>query len=484
MDDQLGVLERGPDRVAVGDVRDPRLDAGGAQLGLVLGEDLDAHHLGALGGQRAADRRADEAVGARDGDPAAMELDLLGVGHAGRGYSDPGWRAHILAAPCCNPLQSAQPARDPVGAGRPGRRRGGAGGGVRGAAGPQGAQDPAGGDHRRGGRRARWRWRCCAPGPGPATPPSTRCRCGHSCNAKDLPHDDPEALRSRLRIDYPIQRRPRDRRRRAAQRAPAEARSRGSGAATRSTARSRGSTGCGSSSPTARCSGSSPSIPSASPRRRARCRRVFDLGCVVYAAVPTAPPWWAAENGYADPRVRRIMRRGRRGAMGPLVGAPLRLPRRQPLGGDAVAALRRLADGGDPADRGRARRGRVGWAYAGALGFALVYLGEHYVIDLVAGAALVAAGAQGRAAGGAGRRSREPGHCSAWRRSRTIRRVCDDWRREGGALQTDEERKKGRSPAKHDASRARVEQRVDEAEPNFFAEPQADHADRSSRSCC
>jgi membrane-associated phospholipid phosphatase len=29
-----------------------------------------------------------------------------------------------------------------------------------------------------------------------------------------------------------------------------------------------------------------------------------------------------------------------------------------------------------------------GWTYAAALGFALVYLGEHYVTDLVAGFAL------------------------------------------------------------------------------------------------
>jgi hypothetical protein len=33
-------------------------------------------------------------------------------------------------------------------------------------------------------------------------------------------------------------------------------------------------------------------------------------------------------------------------------------------------------------------QGAMGWAYAGVLGFALVYLGEHYVIDLVAGLAL------------------------------------------------------------------------------------------------
>jgi membrane-associated phospholipid phosphatase len=35
--------------------------------------------------------------------------------------------------------------------------------------------------------------------------------------------------------------------------------------------------------------------------------------------------------------------------------------------------------------------GAVGAAYAATLGFALVYLGEHYVVDLIAGAALAAA---------------------------------------------------------------------------------------------
>src|SRR5258708_30996045 len=35
--------------------------------------------------------------------------------------------------------------------------------------------------------------------------------------------------------------------------------------------------------------------------------------------------------------------------------------------------------------------GAAGWAYALTLGFALVYLGEHYVTDLAAGVGLVAA---------------------------------------------------------------------------------------------
>jgi membrane-associated phospholipid phosphatase len=34
-------------------------------------------------------------------------------------------------------------------------------------------------------------------------------------------------------------------------------------------------------------------------------------------------------------------------------------------------------------------QGMAGWTYAGMLGFALVYLGEHYVVDLLAGALIV-----------------------------------------------------------------------------------------------
>lgn len=32
--------------------------------------------------------------------------------------------------------------------------------------------------------------------------------------------------------------------------------------------------------------------------------------------------------------------------------------------------------------------GAVGWTYAGTLGVALVYMGEHYAIDVIAGAVL------------------------------------------------------------------------------------------------
>jgi membrane-associated phospholipid phosphatase len=58
--------------------------------------------------------------------------------------------------------------------------------------------------------------------------------------------------------------------------------------------------------------------------------------------------------------------------------------------GTSVMAAHVLSDVG----RGH---GAVGWAYAASLGFALVYLGEHYVVDLAAGltlAEIVRAGAR------------------------------------------------------------------------------------------
>jgi hypothetical protein len=66
------------------------------------------------------------------------------------------------------------------------------------------------------------------------------------------------------------------------------------------------------------------------------------------------------------------------------------------LGGNPWAAMpslhfaTALVSADSLSEAGRAE-GAVGWAYALALGFALVYLGEHYVTDLAAGAGLVVA---------------------------------------------------------------------------------------------
>jgi hypothetical protein len=127
--------------------------------------------------------------------------------------------------------------------------------------------------------------------------------------------------------------------------------------------------------------------PDRFPRSAASLCAVFDLGLIGYFALPTAPPWWAAEKGRIA-GLRRIMEDVGRRVWGrfwdPLYGF---------LGGNPLAAMPSLhfatsvmaahelgETGGLPAV--------LGWGYAGTLGFALVYLGEHYVLDLLAGLAL------------------------------------------------------------------------------------------------
>jgi hypothetical protein len=149
---------------------------------------------------------------------------------------------------------------------------------------------------------------------------------------------------------------------------------------------------------------------------------VFDLGAMVYWILPTAPPWYAAghagrgrhfngrllgvsspnddqhdvavrpattaSTGAEDIAVRRMMvEYGEffwKDGWGPLYSV---------LGGNPLAAMpslhfatsmmaaQLLSETGPVA-------GALAWGYTATLGFALVYLGEHYVVDLIAGAAL------------------------------------------------------------------------------------------------
>jgi hypothetical protein len=130
--------------------------------------------------------------------------------------------------------------------------------------------------------------------------------------------------------------------------------------------------------------------PEQFPRAAAQMAATFDLGCVVYWALPTAPPWWAGKNRNMEP-VRRIMVDA-----GEHYWGRLWRPLYDSLAGNPLAAMPSLHFGTSVmaahvlSDVGRGH-GAVGWAYAGALGFALVYLGEHYVVDLLAGATLAEA---------------------------------------------------------------------------------------------
>jgi membrane-associated phospholipid phosphatase len=124
--------------------------------------------------------------------------------------------------------------------------------------------------------------------------------------------------------------------------------------------------------------------PKRFPRSAILTAACFDLGLVVYWSVPTAPPWWAGENGYMPP-VRRIMAEAGERFWGrawqplyhSLEGNPFAAMPSLHFG-TSVMAARLLSDVG----RGP---GAIGWAYALTLGFGLVYLGEHYVVDLLAG---------------------------------------------------------------------------------------------------
>jgi membrane-associated phospholipid phosphatase len=123
------------------------------------------------------------------------------------------------------------------------------------------------------------------------------------------------------------------------------------------------------------------------PRSAVLMSACFDLGCVLYWVVPTAPPWWAGAHG-AMPPVRRIMAEA-----GERFWRRLWQPLYHSLEGNAFAAMPSLHFGTSVmaahvlSQVGR-RQAALGWIYAVTLGFGLVYLGEHYVVDLITGLAL------------------------------------------------------------------------------------------------
>ena len=132
--------------------------------------------------------------------------------------------------------------------------------------------------------------------------------------------------------------------------------------------------------------------PERLPNGAARIYATFDVGLIGYWAVPTAPPWYASAEGLMEdgrtPELRRMMveygEHFWRSGWAPLYGV---------LGGNPLAAMPSLHFATSVsaahvlAETGRAA-GRFGWAYATLLGVALVYLGEHYVVDLAVGLAL------------------------------------------------------------------------------------------------
>ncbi len=132
--------------------------------------------------------------------------------------------------------------------------------------------------------------------------------------------------------------------------------------------------------------------PDRFPAAAARMYAVFDIGAVFYWVIPTAPPWYAAGHGRLQDAQQRAVRRMM------LEYGEQFWGERWPdlydvLGGNPLAAMPSLhfatsMMGAHLLTEMGPIAGTVGWTYAAMLGLALVYLGEHYAADLVAGAAL------------------------------------------------------------------------------------------------
>jgi membrane-associated phospholipid phosphatase len=141
--------------------------------------------------------------------------------------------------------------------------------------------------------------------------------------------------------------------------------------------------------------------PARFPRAAVMTYAVFNVGASFYWLLPTAPPWYAgaagaegapgAHGANGSRAVRRMMveygEHFWQDGWGPLYsvlgGNPLAAMPSLHFATSLMAALL-LAEVGPLA-------GALGFSYALTLGFALVYLGEHYVVDLLAGAALTGA---------------------------------------------------------------------------------------------
>ncbi len=135
--------------------------------------------------------------------------------------------------------------------------------------------------------------------------------------------------------------------------------------------------------------------PERVPRSAVMTYAVFNVGASFYWLIPTAPPWYATyvdeETGAGAVDVRRMMveygelfwRDGWGSLYSVFGGNPLAAMPSLHFATSVMAALL-LAEASPIA-------GARGASYAATLGFALVYLGEHYVVDLLAGAALTGA---------------------------------------------------------------------------------------------
>jgi membrane-associated phospholipid phosphatase len=124
------------------------------------------------------------------------------------------------------------------------------------------------------------------------------------------------------------------------------------------------------------------------PRAAGRLSAAYHLTTPFYWLVPTAPPWWASEHGdRMDGEVERIVRAvvcrvtgvtPPENTEGP--GNPWGSMPSDHISSAAITAMGLSEVGLVP--------GLIGWSYVAAAGFAVVYTGEHYLVDVLAGLAV------------------------------------------------------------------------------------------------
>ena len=124
------------------------------------------------------------------------------------------------------------------------------------------------------------------------------------------------------------------------------------------------------------------------PRAAGRLSAAYGLTTPFYWAIPTAPPWWASEHrGRMDGEVDRVVRK----VVCHVFNRPSPTPGETPgnpwgsMPSDHIASAAITAMG---LWEVRTAYGVAGWTYVVAASFAVVYLGEHYLTDVLAGLAI------------------------------------------------------------------------------------------------
>jgi membrane-associated phospholipid phosphatase len=121
------------------------------------------------------------------------------------------------------------------------------------------------------------------------------------------------------------------------------------------------------------------------PRAGARLSAAYHLTTPFYWLTPEAPPWWAsAKAGRMDGEIERVIEQvvydllGRKPSPdGKVPGNPWGSMPSDHISSAAITAMG-LSEVGP-------LYGAIGWAYVASASFAVVYLGEHYVVDVLAG---------------------------------------------------------------------------------------------------